>query len=171
MFIKLLGVPNVTYGKPSQRLELHRQAMLVLSFLALNSQLSASRKVLTDKLWPHSADNGPRQLSSALHRLRKELEPVGGELVRSTLAGDIYLAEDASVRIDVVEFGRIAEWLFPTTGVLSDRDQQDLRNALSLYEGPLMFGHEYDWMLAQRQELSSLYVLSDVSAPGTDWAD
>ncbi len=91
--------------------------------------------------------------------------------MRSTLAGDIYLAEDASVRIDVVEFGRIAEWLFPTTGVLSDRDQQDLRNALSLYEGPLMFGHEYDWMLAQRQELSSLYVLSDVSAPGTDWAD
>ena len=137
-----------------------RKAGSLFGFLAYQIERPQPRASIADLLWPDVDPATARnRLRVALASLRRQLEPPG------TSAGSVLLAtrdllafRTESSDVDVARF-RAA--LRAATADPS-RTLERLRRADEIYQGELMPGYEDDWVVAARQELSDLYLRSQL---------
>ncbi len=135
-----------------------RRTGAVLAFLAFHLHHDHSRDLVADRVWPEADADGARVcLSSALHSLRRQLEPPGipaGSVIAGTRT-HIRL-NPAAVTTDVLEFGKHAS-----------RAQQIphgperlalLARAVDAYGGDLLPDCVEDWVLTARERFALLYV-------------
>lgn len=132
-----------------------RQAMQLVKLLALAPRLRLPQQDVTQALWPGAdPDTAGNGLNKVVHLARHALEPklaAGNDsrfLVRSD--GQIALTSPDGVRVDAVEFDRLAGEAIGT------RDERLCRAALALYDGDLLPADRWaDWAARPRERLRS----------------
>ncbi|MFE1522021.1 BTAD domain-containing putative transcriptional regulator [[Kitasatospora] papulosa] len=152
------GPNEIELGPPQQR------AMLAVLLLAEGSQVPANG--LIDAVW------GARAPASALgilrtyvHHLRKSLEPAGNtaaSMLRST--GDGYQLRISPQELDLGTFRQLlaqAERTRRTQDITGAAEY--LRDALRLWQGPVLAGVRGDWAQTQRQQLGELRLAAQVA--------
>jgi TolB-like protein/DNA-binding SARP family transcriptional activator/Tfp pilus assembly protein PilF len=128
-----------------------RKGRCLLAYLALQPEHRARREQLATLLWGDRVDLIARQsLRQCLLKLRRELQPAGGEV----LAFD-----NETVRLDAQRFH--ADALDFARAAASD-DPSEIDRAAELYRGELLADHdleaeEFDaWLRAERSRLAAL---------------
>ena len=136
--IRLLGGLEVLIGgkpMPSTRTKKER---LLLAFLAMHGGMPISRDRLASALWPESTESqGLANLRRSVANLRKALGKASDRL--SMGAGPLCLCLE-NVFVDVYEFDRL----------LDRRNPSDLRQAISLYRGPILPESREEWVVSER---------------------
>jgi predicted ATPase/DNA-binding SARP family transcriptional activator len=160
--ITLFGPMRVLVeGHPLPRLR-SRKALWLLALLALRAGRPVEREWLAGTLWP-DIDQGraATNLRVVLSELRRALGSEGGRLQspgRHTLLLDLVGAD-----VDLCKFD---------TAMVS-RDQEVLKEAVALYQGPLLEGCSEEWVPQERnvreQEcLQALLMLADAAIASGD---
>ena len=146
-----LGGVRVKRGEASVPLPTPQRTALLAYLLTFGDRLHA-RTVLAGLFWGELSDAGAlHNLSDAIYRLRKRLEPDNPDPSLSIFAGDVThvgLNPQAAVWIDVQEFLRL-------TGPGATLEQQ--LDALDLYGGDFLPGVYDDWVLLERERLATRY--------------
>lgn|GEM_PF-3600510 len=115
-----------------------KKERFLLAFLALHGRMPVPRDRIAAALWPESTQSqGLANLRRSLAHLRNALGSASNCL--SVGAGPVSLRED-DVYVDVREFDRL----------LANRDTADLRQAISLYRGPLLPECREEWAASER---------------------
>lgn len=136
--IRMLGGLEVEIlGEPMPPTRSKKERFL-LAFLALHGRRPMARDRIAAALWPESTESqGLANLRRSLANLRKALGSAGGFL--SAGAGPVSL-QGSDLHVDVREFDRL----------LGKRDITDLRQAISLYRGPLLSECREEWATSER---------------------
>lgn len=121
------------------------QPRTLLTYLLLQLGHSALRTTLVEELWPDSSpDRGRRNLSDALYRLRRALDPVP------------ILADAERISLDMEHDWWVDVWAFDTAASSDDYAQKVA--ALELFS-PLLAPEITDhWILVQRIRLQERFV-------------
>jgi predicted ATPase/DNA-binding SARP family transcriptional activator len=130
----------------------------VLAFLAYHMPSGLARDLIIDQYWPSlDLDGGRNCLATSLTSLRRQLEPPdvpAGSVVISTRL-DVRL-NPASVTTDVQELRALAE---PVSDANSDEDCiRAGARAVEVYRGYLLPGSYEDWVEAERDRLTAIFV-------------
>lgn len=151
-----------------------RWAAGLLGYLALERGRMLHRDILAATFWPEERDARARKaLRNALWRLRSSIEPVGvePEIFLAVEGKTVGLRAGPGIRVDVEEFDRLIREPGPTEGPEApDR----LREAVDLYGGDLMDGHDHPWCVYERRRLglaliSALERLMDIHMAHLEW--
>jgi len=152
--MRLLGRFAITSGENPGRIA-HLNAprrQLLLAYLALKSNHSATRAHIASFLWDEDSPDAARQsLRQALLELRRELAGLGTSVIH---ADRTTIALDGAIRTDVADFERLALSANPA----------DHPRAVALYDGVLLEGvagpnrASEDWLNAERDRLHLLAV-------------
>ena len=118
--------------------------------------------MLRGTIWPECPEHrASRRLSTALWRLRQELEPPGtrpGAYVWATRE-HVGLAMAPSLTVDLDAFERpVMRTLSIAPAAMSAEDATALAAALDVRIAPLLVGWYDDWVLAERRRLDYLYI-------------
>src|SRR5579872_3366721 len=130
----------------------------LLARLAYDLKQDHSRDVLIEQIWPETDLYAGRHcLSQALYSLRLQLEPPG------IPAGTIVVANHAHVRLnpsavttDVDAFVATVKAAETTSDPLERVDL--LNRAVEIYQGELLPGYFEDWVIVERERLTSVLV-------------
>jgi DNA-binding SARP family transcriptional activator len=135
-----------------------RKVESLLAYLALHPESNAREK-LAALFWGDSPD------TQARGSLRKALT-----LLREHLSKDIVIADresirlnpDTALRVDALEFEKIAHSESPGESLLSEienlQSQRDFQSAIALYRGDLLPDFYDDWILTERERFRALYL-------------
>ncbi|MBN1431119.1 MAG: AAA family ATPase [Anaerolineae bacterium] len=128
---------------------------VLLAYLLLYPQQKHARLLLAGLMWPDMAETrGRHALRDAVWHINKDLP---GLLQTDT--GAIGISPHVRLWSDVAEFDRL---LTPLTvderTVRHSQNRNDLYQAVRLYRGDLLEGLYEDWILAERDRLSALYL-------------
>ena len=145
--IHLLGKFDIREGKKVIAIT-SRPAQSLIAYLVLNAGTAHRREKLAGMLWPDSLENTARDnLRHALWRVRKALpSPLGVEYL---LTNELSIGFNAAVPywLDAAELKN-----------LSDVASADESVAiLSYYQGELLPGFYDEWVVLEREHLSSIY--------------
>jgi DNA-binding SARP family transcriptional activator/TolB-like protein len=153
-YLRLLGGARIDAGdgsaSPVRGRAAHRRRLALLALLAAAPGNRLSRERILAWLWPElDSESGRRNLSEALHVLRREL----GDDALVSVGDDVRLNTDV-VGADIVDFRAASE-------------AGDHERALSLYGGPFLDGwyvdgaREFDeWAEGERALLGASYARS-----------
>ena len=145
--VRLLGKFEVSRdGKPIAITS--RPAQSLFAYLLLSAGTSHRREKLAGLLWPDSLEETARDnLRHALWRVRKALESASS--TRFLHADDLSLKFDASSDywLDAAELEKLGE---TATG-------DELIALLAKYQGELLPGFYDDWVVLEREHLSSIF--------------
>jgi len=143
----LLGRFEVKYGTEVIPIT-SRPAQSLFAFLILNAESVHRREKLAGLLWPESLEKTARDnLRHALWRIRKAL-PKKQE-IEYFLTDDLSIGFNGSAeyRLDVTELGSLN----------ADATSNELMKILSVYEGALLPGFYDEWVMSEREHLSSIF--------------
>lgn len=131
----------------------------LLAFLALHPNRAFSRDELIDRFWPDADFEAGRMcLRTALSSLRRQLSlPEGagkGELFREGDRATVVLSPGV-LTTDVARFEQFARRAASAHGAREEAHL--LREASTLYAGPLLPGLWDEWVLAERDRLEQEY--------------
>lgn len=134
-----------------------------LAFLLLNRHRQFHRSLLTGHFWGGANEHQARRcLSTALWRLRRELEPDGtpqGTFILARESGEIGFNCQSSYWLDVSSFEeKVTFGLRHSPTEMNPDEVEALREATALYRGDLLEGLYSDWVLIHRERLRSQYV-------------
>ena len=145
--VRLLGTFEVVLmGKPVSLSA--RAAQSLLAYLLLTQGVSHRREKLAGMFWPDVAEDKARSyLRHELWRIRKALTTKGGPgfLLSDDLAVSFILSKDIWLDVDRLRDAKDATTI------------EDLKRALSLYEGDLLPGFYDEWILREREHIQALY--------------
>jgi len=145
--VKLLGKFEVSHdGKPIAIPS--RPAQSLFAYLILNAGSSHRREKLAGLLWPDSLEETARDnLRHALWRMRKALEAVSA--TRFLHADDIAIRfkESSDYWLDAAELEKLSE----------TASADELIAVLSTYQGELLPGFYDEWLVLEREHLSSIF--------------
>ena len=137
--VKSDGEPVLIASRPAQSL---------FSYLILTAGTSHRREKLAGMLWPDSLEETARDnLRHALWRLRKALQT--GSAANYLQANDLSISFDTS-----------ADYWLDTTALENLRDDApaaEMMNVLSEYQGELLPGFYDEWVVLEREHLSSIF--------------
>ena len=144
-----------------------RGAASLVKLLALAEGRTLHREQVVDALWPTvPVDAALPRLHKAAHYARRALEPDGahGQPILVLQRDRVQLLPDAEVRVDAVEFRRLAEKAL-VTGSASEAEE-----ALAAYGGPLLPEDLYEsWVADWRDTVDVLH--RDLLRLTGRWAD
>jgi predicted ATPase/DNA-binding SARP family transcriptional activator len=145
--VKLLGKFEVSRdGKPIAITS--RPAQSLFAYLILSAGTSHRREKLAGMLWPDSLEETARDnLRHALWRIRKALP--SQPKVEYLLADDLSIAFNASAEywLDATELEKLSE----------TASADELIAVLSTYQGELLPGFYDEWVMLEREHLSSVF--------------
>ncbi len=145
--VRLLGTFDIKYKKKSINIT-SRPAQTLFAYLILNAGTVHRREKLAGMLWPDSLEETARDnLRHALWRMRKALESASS--VRFLNADDL-----------TIGFERSSDYWLDTAALekLSDNASADeLMAVLSEYQGELLPGFYDEWVMLEREHLSSIF--------------
>lgn len=113
-----------------------READRLLAFLILAGRPVQSRAAAST-FWPMSRSLD--SLRQSIRQVRKALGPDGAERVRFSEGALFFHAE--GIEVDVLQFDRLA----------AQDDLEAMRQAVTLYTGPLLEGWEDEWVVKERE--------------------
>ena len=156
--IELFGGLRVQQGeRVITRFRTQKTASL-LACLAYHVERAHTREVLAELLWPeHTPQSGRLNLNTALHSLRKQLEPPGvpaGAVIISNRFL-VQLNPDA-VTVDVAEFESALQLEKQTHS--QPEQTHHLLTAVKLYRGELLPGFYDEWIEQERTRLEETYL-------------
>ena len=160
--IQLLGAVRVFHANHTYDARLTHTLQPLLAWLVLNRKKIHSREALTELFWGEQrADRARRCLSTALWRLKQELEPDGiqpGAYLIST-AATVGFNNDSDHWLDVAAFEE-GVGLLRTLSHANGNAQDWLRveGAIAHYTGDLLEGFYEDWAIRERERLRLLYL-------------
>lgn len=133
-------------GQPvSHQIRNQKKVMALLKLLALSGERGLSAGRLADSLWPDAeGDDGRNTLKTTLHRLRKVL----GDSDCILLRDGVLTLNPELCWSDVEAFKALARALRA-----EGSRPAGIKQAMRLYDGPLLPGEDSDWILAAREEL------------------
>ncbi len=119
------------------------QNRLILAWLALNAQSTASRAKLARELWMDEDESqGRRRLTKALYRIKQEFP-----YLEDHLEADNNIIALKNVAVDALEF----------QALLKSQNPIDWQMAFELYQGDLLEGEDAPWLNSWREHLSETY--------------
>jgi len=160
--ITLFGSLQVVHPSGSAPLRLARGSQALLAYLLLRQHL-VPRDVLMDLFWMETPPEQARSnLTSALHRLRQQLEPdavTPGTYLISNRSGEVGFNWESTHWLDSKTFTEyVRPLLRKPIQELSSGEARTLESALTLYRGDLLEGIYDDWALREREHFRSLYL-------------
>jgi non-specific serine/threonine protein kinase len=144
--VRLLGKFEVQHGGKPITIS-SRPAQSLFSYLILNAGIACRREKLAGMLWPDSLEETARDnLRHALWRVRKVLE--AGSATRFLHADDrtISFKSSSEYWLDAKELANVSE----------NASSDQLIAVLSMYQGELLPGFYEEWVLLEREHLSSI---------------
>jgi len=145
--VRLLGTFNVTYKNKVVSLA-SRPAQSLLAYLILSAGTAHRREKLAGMLWPDSLEGTARDnLRHALWRVRKALE--SGSPTPFLQADDLSIGfkQSSEYWLDAAELENVSE----------TAPADELIAVLSAYEGELLPGFYDEWVVLEREHLSSIF--------------
>jgi non-specific serine/threonine protein kinase len=145
--IRLLGKFEIKSDGKSVAIP-SRPAQSLFAFLSMNAGISHRREKLAGMLWPDSLEETARSnLRSALWKIRKALP--SSATAEYLFADDLTIAFNASAEywLDAAELETVSE----------NASADGLMTALSLYHGELLPGFYDEWVVLEREHLSSVF--------------
>jgi predicted ATPase/DNA-binding SARP family transcriptional activator/predicted negative regulator of RcsB-dependent stress response len=160
--IQLFGGLKVSASNGSitiTRFRSQRYAAL-LSYLLLYPNRQHAREELADMLWPEAeAESARTNLRTALASLRRQLEGQtvsgSGDVIRAVGRTHLQIISEAVIT-DVGEFEKAINRT-KQPGIHADDLEASLRQAIQLYQGPLLPGSYEPWALSERDRLGEAY--------------
>ena len=151
-----MGSPSARRGETTLTHFTTSRAASLLARLALFPHRKHPREELIDLLWPDSGiDSGRLNLRVALASLRRHLEPP------DVPPGSVLIADRSTIQLhpaactsDVARFE--AQLKAAARATESSGKRAALESALSHYSGDLLPGLYDDWIIVERERLSSL---------------
>ncbi len=137
-----------------------QKAAALLAYLAFYPTRVHSREELADRFWPEAdPEAGRANLRTALASLRRQLEvseakDAGVLLTRGR--SELTLSSDA-FETDAIRFERSLR-AAARRDTATDERMRLLREAVALYNGPLLPGFYDDWVLQERDRFEGLYL-------------
>lgn len=157
--VRVFGKLRLQYGDEIVAAFPTRRVEELLAFLLLHPSERHSREKLIDTLWPDaSLQNGRASLSTALWRLRNIFGQLGlpAESYLEATRDWVRLQASDSLEIDLVSYQRR---LAAADNALDGATcEEDLRVAVSLYEGAFCEGIYAEWCLLERERLERSYL-------------
>jgi predicted ATPase/DNA-binding SARP family transcriptional activator len=145
--VHLLGKYEVKHNKKAISI-VSRPAQSLFAYLILNAGTSHRREKLAGLLWPDSLEETARDnLRHALWRVRKSLPST--QKAEFLLTDDLSIAFNASAeyRLDAAELEKLSE----------SASADELMVSLSAYQGELLPGFYDEWVVLEREHLSSIF--------------
>lgn len=145
-------------------ISLQPTVQIFLAYLLLNRHRPHCREVLSGLFWAERDESQARRcLSTALWRLRQELEPDGtqrGAFVVTTDSGEIgFNGRSDAYWLDIAAFEeKTGRGLNAASAEMGATEAQQLEEAAELYTGDLLEGFYDDWVLAHRERLRAQYI-------------
>ena len=140
--LHLLGLPRLTIDGETKLLNGTNTAVISLLALTPSTQFQLPRSRIAGMIWPDSNEEHARQLlSNTLYRLRRLFPD-------DTIYADNDTLQLQNINIDVIQFQHY---------VRSD-DVDQWEQAIQLYSGDLLEGHDPLWVLTHRVELREHYL-------------
>lgn len=145
--VRLLGKFEVSRdGKPISITS--RPAQSLFAYLILNAGNSHRREKLAGMLWPDSLEETARDnLRHALWRLRKALEAASSTRFLQADDQSITFKKSPDYRLDASELENVS----------GSASADELKKVLVSYQGELLPGFYEEWVLLQREHLSSIF--------------
>lgn len=144
--VRLLGTFEVKYKKVINIAS--RPAQSLFAYLIINAGTAHRREKLAGMLWSDSLEETVRDnLHHALWRLRKSLE--SGSSSRFLYADDLTISfkESSDYWLDAAELEKLSE----------NASADELITVLSQYQGELLPGFYDEWVVSEREHLSSIF--------------
>ena len=144
---RLLGTFEIKYKQKPIRISSH-PAQSLFAYLILNAGSPQRREKVAGMLWPDSPEQTAREnLRHALWRLRKALQSVSS--ARFLQADDISISfkESPDCWLDTAELEKLSK----------DASADELIAVLSSYQAELLPGFYDEWVVLQREHLSSVF--------------
>ena len=145
--VRLLGKFELKYKKKTIRIP-SRPAQSLFAYLVVHAGTSHRREKLAGLLWPDSLEKTARDnLRHALWRLRKAIEVASA--ARFLAADDVTISfkESADYWLDVAELDKLSD----------SASTEELMSVLSNYQGELLPGFYDEWVILEREHLSSVF--------------
>jgi predicted ATPase/DNA-binding SARP family transcriptional activator len=145
--VRLLGTFSVTYKNKIVSIA-SRPAQSLFAYLILSTETSHRREKLAGLLWPDSLEETARDnLRHTLWRLRKAFQSISATTYLQ--ANDLTIAFNASTDY----------WLDAAAleGVDDSASADELLSSLSGYQGELLPGFYEEWVVLEREHLSSIF--------------
>ncbi|MFN8483129.1 MAG: BTAD domain-containing putative transcriptional regulator [Anaerolineae bacterium] len=161
--IALLGGVTVAHDGISAPLKITRTGQTLLAYMMINGYRQHPRDVLADLIWGEQTQTqAHRCLSTALWRLRRELEPPGvprGTYLMTSASGDIGFNWESDHWLDVAAFeSQLGDALARPLEQMEPADADRIEAGLRLYRGDCLEGFYDHWALAHREHLFCLYL-------------
>jgi predicted ATPase/DNA-binding SARP family transcriptional activator len=145
--VRLLGMFEVKHKKKQISIS-SRPAQSLFAYLVITAGTPHRREKLAGMLWPDSLEETARDnLRHALWRVRKALE--SGSSTRFLHADDLTIKFEASSGywLDAAELEKLSE----------NASADELSAVLSGYQGELLPGFYDEWVMLEREHLSSVF--------------
>jgi len=150
-----------------------QKVLEMLKVLVSGGRREQHSSALSDALWPDAeGDDAKVSLHTALHRLRRMLRD---ERAVRLQGGKLWLDQDLCWS-DVWSFERQADTLLAVDHALNAPEQEEARQTLELYEGPLLPNDDHPVVLAARERLHTKFIklstrFGDALADAQRWGD
>lgn len=144
--IRLLGEPEFWRGDERLQIRLRPRCLSLLGFLIARRDRRLSRTSIAMALWPdHAEDDARANLRRHLHLLTAALPKLDPPFF-DDMQGGLQWNVDAPVRVDVIEFERLAA------------APQSLAAAIGMYAGELLPGCSDEWIFDAREALRNRFI-------------
>lgn len=157
LIVKLFGNVAISTGTPGAQPKLMPLPQALLAYLVLHSHQLHTRDALMALFWGDLEPSRARAaLNTALWRIRAAIEPPDEPQGRYLLSANdsVGFNGDSDVWVDVHVFARrVASLTARPAHLLTGGETTELAAALSLYNGDLLDGMYWDWILPQRERL------------------
>ncbi len=132
----------------------------LLAYLLLGPREGRSRSVIVAQIFGDDVEaHARRRLSTVLWRLRQELHPAAGDVVRSGAMDIIAIDTRCRVEVDARTFEEtLRPVLRKSVAETTDDDVRALAEAVADYRGDLLEGFYDDWMLEARDTFAWLHM-------------
>ncbi len=161
--IHLFGIFRLYRDTSPQEIRVIPNVQALLAFLLVQPGRMYSRDKIASLLWGELSEKQAHScLNTALWRLRKVLEPQGvhpGTCLVCTPNRELRLNWRSNCWVDVVEFEQTIQHVTDIEyKSISINAIHQLEQALALYNGELLEGCYYDWVVRERERLHLKYI-------------
>ena len=164
----LLGDVHIEKERSFEAIFLPRPVQSLLGYLLVYRDRIHSREALAARLWDDDDTVRSRAcLSTALWRLRRIIEQdvSRGTYLVQTAQTDIKFNTTSPYSLDVeILESKLSRLVATPIDKLAEPQVSESEDALALYRGDLLEGHDADWVVGERERLRALYLDSLVVA-------
>ncbi len=165
--IFLFGTGRIAHDAAPAETCLPPSSRALLGYLVLNRHQPHHRDVLASEFWADVEDRCARnRLSTALWRLRRELEPDGvptGSYLQAGRTGEVRFDPTSDHWLDVDAFERAADAvLAPPPDQLGEDAVTAFERTARLCRRGLLEGADHPWLVVERERLGRLYIAANV---------